>query len=186
MACEDSSVYRSTVATVMRTCAPMLAAALVAAPAAGAQENPVTWTLTPSATTVAPGGTVSAKLSATIEDGWHVYSITQGPGGPIPTRISLADGHPFVLADALKAPAPISGFDSNFGITVETYEGSAAFTLPLKVAATAHPGVDTLAVRARYQVCNASLCLPAKTETVTAPITISAAGAAKKAGHTAS
>ena len=172
--------------TAMRTGAALIVAALVAAPLVGAQENPVTWTLTPSATTVAPGGAVSAKLSATIEDGWHVYSITQGPGGPIPTRISLADGHPFVMAEALKAPAPISGFDSNFGITVETYEGSAAFTLPLKVAATAHPGMDTLAVKARYQVCNASLCLPAKTETVMAPITISAAGAPKKAAHTTS
>lgn len=179
-------MYRSVVATAMRTFVPVLAAAALAAPECGAQGSPVTWTLTPSATTVAPGGAVTATLSAAIEDGWHVYSITQGPGGPVPMRISLADGHPFVLAGAPKAPAPVSGFDSNFGIVVETYEGSAAFALPLKVVPTAHPGADTLAVKARYQVCNASLCLPPRTETVTAPITITptSAGGAKKAGHT--
>jgi thiol:disulfide interchange protein DsbD len=149
-----------------------------------AQESPVTWTLVPSASTVVAGGTVTATLTASISSGWHLYSLTQGPGGPIPTRISVAGGPIFVLADSIRAPAPESAMDPNFGIVVETYEGTTTFTIPVRVAQTAKAGHDTLAVTARYEACNASVCLPPRIATVTTPVTVTAAHAARKPAPT--
>jgi hypothetical protein len=50
--------------------------------------------------------------------------------------------------------------------------------VPVVVAPTAPLGKDSIMVRARYQVCNATLCLPPQTETVGAPVTVVAAGSA--------
>jgi DsbC/DsbD-like thiol-disulfide interchange protein len=155
------------------------ALAVVCAMPVNAQERPVIWTAAASPAAVAPGGTTTVQLKARIDQGWHVYSISQGPGGPIPTRIALAPGQPFELIGAVRGPAPETRFDSNFGINVETYDDLATFALTVRVGADARPGTDTLAIKARFQTCNASLCLPPHTETVLVPVTV--ARAAKSA-----
>jgi len=155
---------------------------VISAMPASAQERPVVWTATASAATpVAQGGTTTIDLKAQIDQGWHVYSISQGPGGPIPTRIVLAPGQPFELVGTVRGPAPATRFDSNFGINVETYDDRATFGLIVHVAADARPGTDTVTIKARFQTCNASLCLPPRTETILAPVTVirAAKGAAK-------
>lgn len=113
-------------------------------------------------------------VTATIADGWHVYSLDQGAGGPIPTRITLAEGSAFMISGSVRGPVPIRRFDPNFGIVVDTYERSATFTLPLKAAPSAVPGADTVGVRVRYEVCNASVCLPPRTVSLPVPITVTA------------
>jgi DsbC/DsbD-like thiol-disulfide interchange protein len=151
------------------------ALAVVCALPANAQERPVIWTASASPGAVAPGATTTIQLKARIDQGWHVYSISQGPGGPIPTRIALAPGQPFELIGTVRGPAPETRFDSNFGINVETYDDLANFALTVRVAADARPGTDTLAIKARFQTCNASLCLPPHTETVLLPVTVARA-----------
>ncbi len=109
---------------------------------------------------------------ATIDDGWHLYSTTQEAGGPIPTRITVAPSPVFAEAGSLSFPKPIVAADPNFGINVETYAKTVRFTVPVRIAANARPGVDTLALQARFQACNASLCLPPKTQTISVPVTV--------------
>ena len=140
-------------------------------------QTPVHWSAS-DAGIVAPGATVAARISAAIDPGWHVYSLTQGAGGPIAMRITLAPGQPFALKGTATGPAPHTAFDPNFGIQVELYEGSAVFTVPVAAAATAPAGKGSILVRPRYQACNASLCLPPRTETVAVPVTV-ATGAKK-------
>ena len=53
------------------------------AAARGAQENPVTWSARAVSKGLRPGGTVDVAISAVAEEEWHVYSVTQGPGGPM-------------------------------------------------------------------------------------------------------
>ena len=135
------------------------------APDAGAQ-TPVHWTISPVRLA---GGSGSATLTAKIDDGWHIYAVTQGPGGPVPTRFTLATGQPLSLAgDPAVSPAPKTEMDESFGIPVQMHERQATFTIPVKVAAGAHP--DSVHVRARYQACNASLCLPPQTAQLSAPV----------------
>src|SRR5207249_28836 len=58
--------------------------ALVAAARSATAQEPVHWKAAASPVTVRAGGKLSVKLSATIDDGWHIYSMTQGKGGPTP------------------------------------------------------------------------------------------------------
>ena len=157
----------------------LLAAVAIAAAGgtAGAQEHPVVWSVTAPTTAVARGAVVIVHLTARIDGGWHMYSLTQGPGGPVPAKITVAPGQPFTLADTVKGPAATKRFDPNFGLNVETYDAQATFAVPVRVGADAPRGPANISLSARFQTCNATLCLPPHSEHVTVPITISAATA---------
>jgi DsbC/DsbD-like thiol-disulfide interchange protein len=148
--------------------AAAVAACLVAAPA-----DPVAWKLQNSpAASVKPGARFTVKLLAEVQDGWHLYSLKPMAEGPIPTRIWIAEGPPFSLAGAVRSPEPRVMQDASFGMEVELYEGETVFTLPVRVAPSAAPGVQKLVVSASYQSCNNMLCLPPKTVKVEALVTI--------------
>jgi DsbC/DsbD-like thiol-disulfide interchange protein len=121
--------------------------------------NPVTWSLkvvNPTAT----DSKLYAELTAKIEGGWHLYSLTPMTGGPKPTRITLPREQAFELAGQIEAPDPFVEKDSNFDMEVEYYEESVTFKLPLK-RLTGITG-NKLLVETRYQTCTSKLCLPPK------------------------
>jgi DsbC/DsbD-like thiol-disulfide interchange protein len=144
---------------------------------AGAQERPVIWTVSPVSQPIVRGAVVSIHLTARINDGWHLYSISQGPGGPTRTVINVAPDQPFTLADTVTGPAVIKRFDPNFGMSVETYDREATFTVPVRVSADARPGTATVNITARFQSCNATLCMPPHTDHLAVPISIATAAA---------
>jgi thiol:disulfide interchange protein len=122
--------------------------------------------------TVSAGGRGTAKITASIGGGWKMYSITQGAGGPIPTRITAAEG-PFTLG-RISGTRPTIKLDPNFGINTETYSGSAWFNVPFTVNADAPQGESSLKINVRYQVCNDTVCMPPKTLPLAASLSISA------------
>lgn len=136
-------------------------------------QNPVSLSASVSPGSIGAGGKGTAKVTASIGGGWYMYSVTQGGGGPIPTRITF-DGGPFKM-NGVSGSRPTVKMDPNFGINTETYTGSASFTIPFTVAADAAEGSQTLNISFRYQVCNDTTCLPPKSVKVSAPITITAA-----------
>jgi thiol:disulfide interchange protein len=140
-----------------------------------AAQNPVSLSINVAPGSIPAGGKGTAKVTATIGGGWYMYSITQGGGGPTPTRVSL-DAGPFKMG-GVSGPKPKVKFDENFKMNTESYSGSATFNIPFTVAADAPEGVQTLTAGVRFQVCNDSVCLPPKTLKVSAPITITAARA---------
>ncbi len=123
-----------------------------------------------STQSVPAGGRGSAKVSATIGGGWKMYSISQGAGGPIPTRISIGEGV-FKLA-GVSGPRPHVAMDPNFGINTESYTGGATFNVGFAVAANAPEGPQPLSVSVRYQVCNDTVCLPPKSVKLDAIVTV--------------
>jgi DsbC/DsbD-like thiol-disulfide interchange protein len=141
-------------------CWAPLVIALALAPALSQENisNPVVWALKAGA---APDGSMTAELTAKIEDGWHLYSLTPIANGPKPTRITLPSEQAFELAGEIEAPDPFVETDPNIGDEVEYYEESVTFKLPLK--RRAGRSGDRLIVEARYQVCTNQLCLPPKT-----------------------
>jgi thiol:disulfide interchange protein len=151
-----------------------LAFALLAGLPLAAQEHPIEWSLVKPPVRTVQGTVVKAKLRALIPPGWHLYSITQGPGGPVPTSITTPTGAAFTIAGVIGAPEPDIAPDKNFDILSETYADSATFTIPL-AARTA--GVTTLAVLVSYQTCTDRYCLPPTSDVVTSPITVTAAAA---------
>ena len=125
-----------------------------------------------SPASVPAGGSGTARITATIEGGWYMYSISQGSGGPIPTRISIADG-PFKMA-GVSGPKPKVKFDQNFNMNTESYSGSAVFNVRFTVAPGTPEGPQTLNASIRYQVCNDTICLPPKTVKLASEVTITA------------
>ncbi len=130
---------------------------------AGFAQSPVSWSLKTNAKEVKAGDKFTAQLAASISGDWHMYSITQGAGGPIRTTITVGGG-PFKLAGNIAGPRPTVKMDENFGINTETYSGSAAFTVPVSVNKDATPGAANGEISVRFQVCNETTCLPPKTE----------------------
>lgn len=113
-----------------------------------------------------------------------MYSITQPPGGPIQTRITVPQGQRFSLAAAPAGPPPIKAFDPNFSMQTEWYDDEAGFVLPIVVAPDTPAGTHRVEVHVRFQTCNDRLCLPPKTEKLAAEVTV--AGGAGAAGGEAS
>ena len=142
-------------------------------------QNPVSLSMSVRPAQAAPSDKVTAQISASIDGNWHMYSITQGGGGPIPTRITVASDGVFKSGGTPTGSKPKREMDPNFGIMTEFYAGSASFRVPVAVDASAQPGPQMLTVNVRYQVCNETLCLPPKTLKVSAPVEIVAASAAQ-------
>lgn len=128
------------------------------------------WTLSPAAGSgkVAPGGKAYLELKATIEAGWHLYSPTTPAGGPIITKIEMAES-PAVASYTVFRPPPVRKLDPNFQIDTETYTGAANFLLEL-VTAKAATGSAKVAATVRYQVCSDTKCLPPVRKTAAAEI----------------
>lgn len=154
----------------------LLALFAVVLSAAASAQNPVSVSMTVAPTSIPSGGSGTAKINASIGGGWYMYSISQGPGGPIQTRISLGEG-PFKMG-TVSGPRPKVKMDPNFGINTESYAGSAVFNVPFTVTAGTPEGPQTLNASIRYQVCNDTVCLPPKTVKLASAITITAGKAA--------
>src|SRR5689334_16258874 len=147
----------------------------VAVPGSAAPD-PVKWSarLEPAGLRAGEGGRV--VLTATIEPGWHVYSMKRVEG-PFPTEISMAPHQALIPAGKPVQPPGERVRDTGFGVDVEYYEGAVAFAVPVKVAATA-TGAQKAVVAVKYQTCNTKQCLPPKPLQVPVAFTV-AAGAAR-------
>jgi len=126
--------------------------------------NPIHLTIKREAKTsaVRRGDRFNISLVATIDEGWHLYSPDQPPGGPIPTHISVSENKNFKLAGEIESPVPQVVFDPNFNLDTQFYEGEAIFVLPIEVRESAGVGKNTLSVSFFYQTCNDKTCLPPK------------------------
>jgi len=141
-------------------------------------KNPVRWTIVgdSAARLVASGKAVHVVLEADIAKGWHIYSLTQKPGGPIPLRIQLTGASDVSVRGAIEGPKPVKKFDQNFKLETELYRGKPRFTVPVGVPAGSVTGKRELQVSARYQACSDTLCLPPRTEKLAVTLNIKGAG----------
>lgn len=155
-----------------------LIALLLGSVALFAKEDPVQWSIHEKS----PG---LLAIDATIAPGWHLYSPTTPPGGPIVTKIGLSDNG--ALQDwTIYRPQPVRKLDTNFNIDTETYTGSAEFLVTWKAAANAPAQIPILG-SARYQACSNVSCLPPVTKNFQTTVLPSdgAAGAALPADYIA-
>jgi thiol:disulfide interchange protein DsbD len=145
---------------------------LLAAGAFGQSEsfNHVHWTMAIDQATAAPGATVLAKLTATVDPDWHMYSLTTPPG-PIPTTIKTT------MADAVEKvtffePPPVRKYDPNFQADTETYEGTQVFLARIELKKDL-PSTDvTIGFQPRYQTCSGTQCIPPRTADIEASVKI--------------
>ena len=156
-------------------CAAAVLIAVVAGRASA--QTPVHWSMkmTPAGP-VAPGGVLTATATAEIEAGWHVYALTQGPGGPHALEVTVQKSSVFSLGGKPTSPPPTRAFDPNFNMETEFHEESTVVTIPIKVATPAPGGASKLSIDMSYQTCNERLCLPPATETLTATLVVQGPG----------
>lgn len=138
----------------------------------------VKWSLEFSPAQAKPGSQVVGKLTARIDSGWHLYSLSTPPP-PIPTTIQI-ENQPAIEGMHVFQPKPIRKHDPNFDADTETFEGEPVFYLKALVKKDAVAGVNQVAVRVRYQVCSATSCIPPKSYDIPSILTVdaNAAGAA--------
>ena len=139
--------------------------------------NPATWSAKVEPGEIKAGGKGTLKLTINLDEGWHVYSLTQPPP-PRALKLKLEDNDIFTQAGNAAQPKPKVKFDPNFQIDTETFDGSATFSIPFAVASTAAPGPQKVAAKVTFQVCDSERCLRPKTITVESDVKIAAAGAA--------
>jgi thiol:disulfide interchange protein DsbD len=144
---------------------------LVAGCAFAQQDQHVQWSLALEPGSAPPGAKVLARLTGSIDPGWHLYSMSTPAG--IPATILLA-ANPVVKRYRALQPPPKKTFDPNFNSDTETYEGKVAFLLELEIGKNAPAGLAQLTVNARYQTCSDKQCVPSRWTGV-ASLTVDAA-----------
>ncbi len=96
-------------------------------------------------------------FSATINNGWHMYSTQVVPDGPTPTTINIEKISGAKLDGSLKpASTPIKHFEEMFEADVYFFEKSATFTQKVKLTG----GKYEISGYLEYGACNDQNCIP--------------------------
>lgn len=129
----------------------MLEAALLAMAQTQAVKAPdVGMDVAASVASVAPGTTFHVVCTLTMPEGWHIYWRDPGDSGA-PTEIDVTAPEGWTVG-AVRYPTPQQLTDT--GGTVNAYEDSATFAIPVTPPAEASPGsAARLGVSANWFVC---------------------------------
>ena len=134
--------------------------------------NPANWTVTAVSGLLQPGSTDTVRFAAALDSGWYIYALSQRAGGPTPMSVSIDPSPPFTIVGDVRGPKPVTVFDREFQIDTQRYFGNPAFSATLAVASGSRTRPLSVQLKVRYQACNATLCLPARTTTLSTPIRI--------------
>lgn len=94
-------------------------------------------------------------VDATLQEMWHVYSVTQPDGGPSRTVLKLADGSAAKLTGSFVPNRdPKRSVSAQFpGVTIEEHEHEIRWTAPIEFAAGVDPAKAKLTVAAVGLTC---------------------------------
>ena len=143
----------------------LVAAALVFAISANAQiESHVKWAY--GAKRVSATEAV-VFLKATIDDGWHIYSLDVKDGGPIKTSFTFDPSKEYSLVGKTTEPTPISKYETSFKMDVTYFEKSVIFQQKIKLKSAK---VAAIKGKLEYMTCNDRKCLPPEDLDFTIPL----------------
>jgi suppressor for copper-sensitivity B len=141
----------------------------------GTEENLVS--LTGQFTAAGAGQPAKLLLTATIKDGWYIYSITQAAGGPVTSRIKLDPSQQFrVTGDFQTLTPPEKHAEPVFdNLTIEKHHKVASWSAPIELAAGVDPAQLKITGRLFAQVCDPNNCFPPRDFPFTASLAPDAA-----------
>lgn len=100
---------------------------------------------------------VELQVTATMEEGWHVYSLDAPEDSfVITTDLNVPKSKNYQLLGGVKEPKPKKEYDPNFEEELQFHEGKATFSQRLKVVSTKD---FKLTAEFIYQTCNDRTCL---------------------------
>ncbi|MGV3528103.1 MAG: protein-disulfide reductase DsbD domain-containing protein [Flavisolibacter sp.] len=105
--------------------------------------------------------TYEVRLSARMDDGWHIYSQSTPDGGPVPTTVGFSKNPLLATPGGWKEVGKLEQhFEPLFGVDVKQYSDKVEFVRTVTVKA----GVKTaLKGNVEFMTCNDTECLPPKT-----------------------
>lgn len=143
----------------MKTVFVFLTALFTAVMASAQMANPVSWTF---ASKKISDGVYDVQMTASIQQGWHLYSQTQ-PKDAIAQPTSFAfNKNPLVDLDGkVKEAGKLEKFtDKDLGVSANQYSKQVVFTQRVKVKGKIKTNV---AGNLTFQTCDDKKCLPPKT-----------------------
>ncbi|HEY4310683.1 MAG TPA: thioredoxin family protein [Pirellulales bacterium] len=137
-----------------------------AAPAGNAGPVTVTARIAPAS----DSGPAQLVVTADVAPGWHIYSLTQKPGGPVKSKITVEPSTDVKLAGEFKSATapdihPEPAFDN---LPVEAHEGRVVWTAPLELSSGADAAKLSITGKLGFQACDAKSCMPPKSLPFTA------------------
>jgi len=132
----------------------LIVTALVISIGAYAQiEAPVKWSYAAKKTSATEA---VVFLKATIQDGWHIYSLNVKDGGPIKTSFTFAHSPEYTLIGKPTEPKPVTKYESTFKMNVSYFEKEVVFQQKIKLK----PNASVVKGKLEYMTCNDHKCLP--------------------------
>ncbi|MBI2686997.1 MAG: thioredoxin family protein [Acidobacteria bacterium] len=141
---------------------------LLAASTLFAQQNAVKFNLQPEPAKVAPGKAVRLKLTAEIEKGWHLYSVSS-PVTPTATRIVAPEDSPVTITRVLQQKVEAK-YDPVAAASTESYEEKAVFLVDAVLKGDVKAGPVDVNLQVRSSACNDKICLPPRRKMVSAAL----------------
>jgi hypothetical protein len=122
-------------------------------------QDPVAWSFTSKK--INPT-TYEIHMTATIQDGWHVYSQSTPAGGPVPTAVEYAKNPLLQLkGKVVEVGKPERHHEPLFGVDVIQFSGKVDFVQTVSLRARAR---TALRGSIEFMTCNDKECLPPRTE----------------------
>lgn len=120
-----------------------------------AQQSPVHWKFT---TNKLSDCEYELVFNATIDEGWHLYSLipTTGDGAPNPTEIKFKKSKDYELIGKVKESPTKTDFDKDLELTTIYHEHKGSFTQRIKLLTS-----EKIKIKAKlsYQSCNHGQCI---------------------------
>lgn len=131
----------------------LLIATLFAFKGFGQLLEPVRWSYTAKKTSK---NEALVYVTATLDKGWHLYSMYVKPGGPQPTKFKFEKSKAYELAGNTIEPAPTVRLEPEFMMEVGYFETSVTFQQKIKLTGKK----ATVKGAVKFMVCNDDQCLP--------------------------
>jgi len=124
-----------------------------------AQPNPVSWTFTAKKISA---DTYEVHMTATIQNGWHLYSQHQPEDAvAIPTTFTLAKNPLLEMTGKIKEIGKLEKFhDKELNLSANQYSRKVDFVQTVKLKGKIK---TKLSGSVEYQTCDDKKCLPPKT-----------------------
>lgn len=102
-------------------------------------------------------GEAKVVFTASLEDGWHVYSQFLEQGGPMPTMFTFVPDPSYELVgNVTEESTPVKSFDNVFMMEIVWFKKTAVFSQVVKLKSP-HAKISG---KIEYMGCNDFMCLP--------------------------
>jgi len=121
-------------------------------------QKPVKWSFTSKKNA---DNSYEIHMTASVDNGWHIYSQTTPEGGPYPTAIQFSKNPLLTMSGEVKELGKLEVHDEPlFGVQVKQYSNKVDFLQIIKVKGNVK---TTLKGSVEFMVCNNKQCLPPET-----------------------